>query len=273
MKTTFHIQLVMASFLLLLSTHAKAQAIADNTFKKDFAAQVKSLDEFVARFNGEESKPGIYKDANWRTNNLLSLFDFNMSHAGLSDSAFRGLLSSFVDSVVQKKVCLRANDMNLYAEAKSIVVVNGKNHHVTLYLQRQTYKTDEARWAIVGVEGMCKAAGIEESKVVPISSVDHEIHFLPLDDLLMQNCKVAFGFRGTENSVDELTLFFSMIMYGKLRFERVDRLTFLCFDVPGYMFQIEEINRTGANSGWLITKLSAISNYKKESLINKIINK
>lgn len=64
-----------------------------------------------------------------------------------------------------------------------------------------------------------------------------------------------------------------MIMYGKLRFERVDRLAFLCFDVPDYMFQIEEINRTGANSGWLITKLSAISNYKKESLINKIINK
>ena len=33
--------------------------IPDINLKRDFMAQVKSIDEFTARFNGDESKPGL----------------------------------------------------------------------------------------------------------------------------------------------------------------------------------------------------------------------
>ncbi len=77
--------------------------ISDPTLKKDFAAQVKSVDEFIARFNGKESKPTGLNSKSKRRDNILSLFDFNMSHGGLNDADFKNLLSNFTKEVIDWK--------------------------------------------------------------------------------------------------------------------------------------------------------------------------
>ena len=43
-----------------------------------FNATVKSVDEFMARFNGLENKPSVANEGESRRNNILALFDYTM---------------------------------------------------------------------------------------------------------------------------------------------------------------------------------------------------
>lgn len=50
--------------LLCIGGISHAQNITDVVFNSDFAAQVKSIDEFICRFNGTETKPVLRKMLN-----------------------------------------------------------------------------------------------------------------------------------------------------------------------------------------------------------------
>ena len=140
--------------LFACSIQAMGQSyISDPTLKKDFAAQVKSVDEFIARFNGKESKPGLNSKSK-RRDNILSLFDFNMSHGGLNDADFKNLLSSFTKEVIDWKDSLSIASNGTIAEAICLFKYEGKEKEITLLLQREQTSKGNQRWALTGVKGM-----------------------------------------------------------------------------------------------------------------------
>lgn len=256
----------------IFSILMNAQHIPDLSLSYDYASEVKSLDEFRARFNGEESKPGIYNDKNSRRANLLNLFDLNMDKGGLTKEQFINKLNNFMDSVLINDCKFEISNSNLWSECICKMKYNKQDLMLTLYLQRECYEKNRYRWTIVGVKGLEKAGLIEKDKLYPISPVQHEVHFIELQDMLNENHTHAFGYRKKGTQIDQLSTFLAWVYAGIIKFEIVEKQTFYYFDVPGYIFTINEIIRPGRNRGWLITSLEEASKEEKEIKIKKLLN-
>lgn len=232
--------------------------VPDMTIERDFVAQVKSMDEFMARFNGEEVNPELHTDS-VRRDNIIALFDYNMSHNGMSDESFKNLIREFTISAINSDTKLSITSAGVYAEAKCLIKYAGKKHHVTLMMVREETSKGGQRWAINSVSGL-EDLGLYNEKRVTISPVDHEIHFMSLQDFFQENRTIVPSMRSKEKGIDEMSMFFGLCLANAIEFEYVDELKFHISDVPGFVFIVEEIGREGTNSGWLITSL-----YKTDS--------
>lgn len=248
-----------------------AQSFPDMILNKDFAAQVKSIDEFIQRFNGEESHPEVKADN--RMLNLIALSDYKMDHEELSDSLFKNKILEFVQTVETSNTKIKLTDSNIYAEVEIIVTLSGKTASLFLLLQSQTYNTDRVRWAIVGVRGLEEVGVIDTKHFYGISPVEHETHFMSIGDIFAHNAPEIMGYRGKDTKIDELSVFMTMAMLGIVRISSVKNLTMHCLDVPNYVFTINEEGRNGQNSGWLISSITRINENKKTEYLSKLLGK
>lgn len=262
---------ILTILLTLWSIQINAQTIHD--LNSEFAAQVKSIDEFICRFNGTEDNQEIKNDSAWRKNNILSLFDFQMNHNGLSESDFKKLIVSFLNRTIESHTKLKITDANIWAEAKSSIKINGRKKDITLILKSETYKENRVRWAIAGVKGLVDAGIIDTTNYCVISPVEHEIHFMTLDEIFSNRNTAIMGYRSKDAVIDELSVFLTLAMTGNMEFDMVDKLTIHCLEVPGYAFTINEQVRRGNNSGWLITSLTTLNDNEKEQYIKKLLNR
>lgn len=248
-----------------------AQSIPDMTLSSDFRAEVKSLEEFASRFNGEESKPGLKNDENSRRDNIVSLFNFQMDKGNDSRAEFTSKINEFVDSVLVNNVVFKISDAGLWAECSCLMKFKDKEKKLTLILQSEEYKEGKYRWAIVGVRGIGKLGLYNTERYYAISPVEHEIHFMGLNNYLNANPNHAFGYRGLDCKIDNLSVFFTLIRTGNLSFEIVEKQTFHYYDIPGYVITIDEYSRKGTNSGWLISSFDRVSHEDKINRLNKLI--
>lgn len=254
---------------LMFTTIGYAQVLPDSIMKYNFRSQVKSLDEFIQRFNAVELHP----ESDSRYYNLISLFDYEVMRAGVQDSLVKRKIEEFVKVVDSRNVKIKLTDGEMYAEIDVGAIICEKNVVFKLYLQSQTYREDRTRWAIVGAKGLIEAGLIETDTFYGISPVDHEIHFLGLDNIFENNSKEIMGYRGKKTLVDELSVLLTMAMLDKVRIESVDNLTFYCLQVPEYIFTINESNKSDNNSGWLISKLMRCENEIKSMYVQKLLGK
>lgn len=260
----------MFSLMMFISaTIMRGQSIPDMTIEKEFSSQVKSVDEFIQRFNGNESHPNLNESTNNRANNILALFNYQIEHENLSDTLFKKRILDFVHKVENNKVQLRLTGGEIYAVVNVTSTIRGKIVSLDLIFQSQMYKKGRVRWAIVGVKGMAESNVIDTANYYAISPTEHEIHFMGLSDIFAYNSRDIMGYRGNKSKVDELSVFLTMSVLDSVRINKVNNLTMYCLDVPDYVFTIDEFGRRGTNSGWLISSLSKVSN--KEEYINKIL--
>lgn len=264
---------IISLALFACTMQVKGQAsFPDITTERDFAAQVKSIDEFMARFNGDESMPGLSSDS-LRRDNILHLFDFGMSHEGLTKEQFRGRIQDFINSSVNWNSHLSITSKGTYAEAKCRVKYKKKQYFVTLLMQREKTQKGGQKWAVTKVKGL-SSLGVYNDKRLTISPVDHETHFMSLQDLFQANRQIVPSMRSNEVEIDELSFFFGLCVANAIEFELVDELKFHFTDLPDYAFVVEEKGRPGTNSGWLITKVKKLNSVKEKSdYIDELLGK
>ena len=263
---------LVVSILLLTFINTLAQGIDDMTLDGRFAAQVKSFDEFLGRFNGTESKPGIENDDKWRDNNLVSLLDAKMPRGNDAD-AFKASVMSFIDAIKGCKTPLLVTDDRIFAKAECTVRFQGKERKIVLILQCQKFKTDAKRWAFVGADGLQKAGMIDTTKIRAISPVDHEIHFMGLTSTFKYNSTEIVGYRGAKTHIDQLSMFLAFAQLKAIEFISVDKLTYHILSVPEYVFTVNEISREDYNSGWLIDSFRRIEEKDKTEYINQLLGR
>lgn len=262
--------LLLIGFLLVQNIRVQAQNFPDMTLSFDFRAEVKSLEEFMARFNGTESKPGIENDESSRRDNIISLFNFQMNKGNASREQFAKKMNEFVDSILTNEVALRLTNSGLWAECTCRMKYQGKERNLTLILQNEEYKKERYRWAIVGVRGLKELGIYNADRYYAISPAEHEIHFMGLDSYLNANPSHAFGYRGMRCKIDPLSVFLTLVRIGEISFELVEKQTFYYFDIPGYVITIDEYSRRGTNSGWLISSFDKVSDEEKFRRIDKL---
>lgn len=269
MKLKFFIILFISGF-----TKISAQIyFPDISLSHNFQCQIKSLDEFQARFNGIESNLDILDDSLSRRNNLLALFDFDMKPNGLTTEELAKNVNSFVDSVLNKNIAFHISDAGLLAECLCRITYNGYAKKITLLFQRETTQDKQRhRWGIIGVKGLPEAGIINLKRYYTISPVEHEIHFMGLIDLFNENSSHAMGYRSQQTRIDQLSVFLTLVQTGNIKFDLVEKQIFHYIDVPGYVFTIEEITRNTTNSGWLISSLIPCSENDKLKYLDKLFD-
>ena len=259
-------KIVFSFFLLSCALIVSAQQL-DVLWQQEFTEHVKSMDEFMKRFNGEEAYPGLNKsDENFRMLNLFSLLDHQMKQ----DQKQKAL--AFVDAILSSDVKLSYADTLWYAEAKCDISYKGKAKTVTLFLQTECIKNNKFRWVFCGADGISGNLIDVDSKSA-ISPVEHEIHFIELQSIFKNDKQHVFGYRKNGYKIDQLSVLLALIYAGQISFTSVSEMKFHFFNVPNYHFVVEEIGRRGSNAGWLITTFDKLSQKSKNAYINKLTNK
>ena len=250
----------------------RSQGVYDEGLNHDFAAKVKSVDEFIARFNGIESNPMLSDTLDRHRRNLLALMDHQMFQNNLSNDEFNMYINQFITTVMKSSVELSIDDSLLVVIAIAKVSVN-KQPFQLKWLMRREQERGQKRWVLLNVQGMKFNKLIDDRLRVLISPVEHEGHFVTLNEVFNLNRNAIYGVRGKDVEIDEITAMLQMIVDGKMSIEGIEQLVFYCLAVPNYVFTVEEFNRKGLNTGWLISKIEQVKDtIKHQYIMNKLNN-
>ena len=258
--------------VVLFSTVLYSQALMDLTLEERFKCQVKSLDEFLARLNGEESNPEITDTDYSRRDNIMALMDYQMSY-NKNDLLFRQQLINFINAVELYPSALRDTSSLLFAQAQCSIKYKGKECKVVLILHKEADKEGFQRWTIVGANGLLNNGMINETKPKGISPVEHEIHFMGLTDIFKYHAADIMAYKGRNTNLDQLSVFLTLARQGLVSLLSVDKLTYHVLTIPNYVFTIDEIARIDYNSGWLISSFKEIKEFEKIEYVNKLLGK
>jgi hypothetical protein len=251
---------------ILLAGNLSAQQL-DLSWQREFTEHVKSIDEFMKRFNGEEAYPGLNRsDDNFRKINLFSLLDHQMKNELKSQAL------DFVEHILSSNVRLGYADTLWYAEVKCNIIYKGNTKNVTLFLRPERIKDNRFRWVFCGADGI-NGNLIDLNSKSAISPVEHEIHFMELQSIFKNDKLHVFGYRQNDYKIDQLSVFLTLMYAGQINFTSVTETKFHFFNVPDYRFVVEEIGRRGSNAGWLITSFETLSQSEKQIFINKLTKK
>ena len=231
-------------------------------------ASVKSIDEFMARFNGTErhilvdsKKPGAARQ------NLLYLFD-------AADTTHYKAKMALVDTVMARKLKLDYHSKMWYAEALCKMIYKKREIPVSIFLRSDKNDQGLEFWSVVSVKGLSANGVINDKKWGGISPVDHEVNFLSLGAIInnSKNSDHIAGYRGKDVPLDELSVFFALVQTGQLTFDNCEGVRYHFLDVPGFIFTVEDHLRDNTNSGWLITDVTEADRETKEDYLMNVLN-
>ncbi len=228
--------------------------------ESELYASTKLVNQFFRRFNGEEDEKGDryyegdrnYRQAKLRQKYLGILFD--ESNANLSDD----LKKQFIAQVTEKKdqEFLDFHGGNFFAEVNAVFKYKGKENNVILMMLLQQERLGY-EWVIDGVDFrpfkrmFAKDTTAAKKFLHPMS---HELDFMNLRKALQEN-ETPENYTPHEFEPDYLTLFLYELKNKNLAFETVQNTKFHFFQIDGWYFEISNFNRSGYNTGWLISNL------------------
>lgn len=263
------IRKIILSIVCAVNLDAAAQTILpDATLNTDFANYVKSLDEFMQRFNGEELHPAVKKNsADYLSKNMFWLFNFDVKNKAEQMPKMK----DFVRRAIESNTRLAFNDSTWFAKASFTAKYKGKDIQLTMILRTEPTPKTNYCWKICGIQGIEKTGLYTQGKQYAISNIEHEMNFVELCSIFSYNKENIFGYMSARNKVDQLSVFLTLCKTGLLTFNYVNNLSFIFTSVPGYVFTVSEFGRRGSNSGWLISSFEKCDN--KQKYINRLINK
>jgi hypothetical protein len=241
---------------------AQIQQEAGNIDESQLYASTKQVNQFFRRFNGEEDHKGKryykndpdYRSVNLRKNYLAMLFDKENSNIS-SD-----LKKKFVTEITDKRnpQFLKFHDAEWFAEANAVFMRGDKEENVILYFKIQQQGQGFA-WVLDRVSSDSYKVYFQKNKDAEsnfLHPMSHELDFMNLHKSFRNNNGVDYTSK--EFQADHLSIFLYELGSKKLSFKTVQEVKFHFFQCDGWYFQITEYNRSGYNTGWLISDLTEI---------------
>ncbi|RKQ51708.1 hypothetical protein BXY85_2739 [Roseivirga pacifica] len=257
----------------------QAQIVSeDEEIERQLLASTKQLNQFFNRFNGEEDTKGRkfepddrqYRSERIRKRYLSILFD--EENAEFSED----LLKTFIEQVTDKDnpqfLSLRSPEW--FAVVNTTFKYKGKEEPLTLYMQIQQEGLGY-EWVISDLVFepyntlFDKQRGETKEFLHPMS---HELDFMNLRKALVKGGSPE-SYTLADFKPDLLTVFLYEVKMGLLEFQTVNRLNFHFFSIDGWYFQLNNFNRPGYNTGWLISDLAQVNDSQKEALLKIIYDK
>ncbi len=240
------------------------------------AASTKQVNQFFRRFNAEESidgskryNPGdqLYRDRQLRSQFISILFDNETS--GIS----KEIKSEFAKEILSENYpqYLNFHKGDWFAEVSSDFTYNGKRENATLFLKLQPEGLG-FEWVIDRVHFepfkniFKKPTGNDKGFLHPLS---HELGFMNLRRAF-QDSKTPESYTHKEYEPDYLTLFLYEMKKGNIKYESVTEVKFHFFQINNWYFELNQFNRPGFNTGWLIGNLVKLKPGDKEVIMKYI---
>lgn len=241
-----------------------------------FSASTKQLNQFFRRFNGEESPDGntryypgdsSYHKASLREEFLKVIFDNQTS------SINPDLRAEFTKHVLSPAYpqFINFHREGWIAEVQAEFTYKGKRETATLILKLQPERLGY-EWVIDQVSFppfknlFNKPEGESKDFLHPLS---HELGFMNLRRAF-QDSKLPEAYTRTSFKPDYLTLFLYEMKQNILKFETVSEVEFHFFQIEGWYFEVDQFNRPGFNTGWLIGNLVKLNPGDKQAILKYI---
>lgn len=241
----------MRILIAILSVLMTAINILAETPDILFESHVKSVEEFIARFNGDESSPLT----DTTRSPIYSLFDFNYVNEQNTDS-ITDLANDFINSVKTSGARISLIDPCTHIEAECVFDFDDRQCNITLVFVMQEFGSNYRRLALSDAYGIVSSGVLEIKPMYPISPIEHELHFMSLDDLFTNKKEYLASTMPTDREVDQLSYLIACIHCGKAIYNSCQNVTVKFSNIPGFEFSIKEkINPKSFNSGWLISDL------------------
>ena len=241
---------------------ASSQSYFTGNIKEDLLkGRVKQVEEFIARFNYEEDWEG--KKVNDSTDHILrtkyiqTLFDYTRFRG--NDGKLLPIAEQFVQDVVKYRYLIHFTDSTWVAKVKCKAMVDRKTKDITLFLRPEQVAPHEYLWVISGAESPLFANVSDTTSRTVISPIEHEIGFTGLLSLSSsREIGVSHLFPKNTN-FDHLSMLAVLLRNGILKVTEIEDVSFHFFNVPGYAFTVERVERKNSyNTGWLITNLNPL---------------
>lgn len=238
-------------------------------------AETKQINQFFRRFNAEEDLEGRrlyegnpdFRNKTIRSNFIKMLFDRQ------DQNISNRLKEDFIDEMTNED---NASFLDYYgarwfAEVDTKFTYKGQTRTVVLFLELEKENLG-IKWVINNVYfyPFSKLFYTDSTALTKfLHPMSHELDFMNLIKVFSEPETVEYYFED-EFKPDFKTLFLYELKKGNLIFETVEKVSFHFFQLNNWYFQIKEFNRSGYNTGWLISNLSKIPEDQKDMLLKYI---
>ena len=270
---------IVRNIVLLALTIAFVWPVAGQTigdFKMDeteLYAMTKQMGQFMRRFNYEEDQFGYQlnpKDPKYRNNemrrkSLPILFD--QEKYGTQTELQR----YFIEDVTKgDSTYMTFLGGRWYSEVSTTFKYNGKDVNVMLFLAVEKEGLG-SKWVLTNVyfsefNKLFPTGEMAEKEKHFLHPMSHELDFMNIYKAF-QDPQVIDYYASKEFQPDYLTLFFYEIKQGKLVFQHVDAVKFHVLQIKDWYFEVSWFNRSGLNSGWLMSNVIYMPEKEKTNLI------
>lgn len=238
-------------------------ALPDSIWQAEFLFRVKQMDEFMARFNGEESIKIDVADSLKPQVNLLYLF--NRDLFATNRDSMQNIVETFISRVLESKTKLYYEDGDWLAEVGCNCIYKGQNDTLTLYLKPEKNEEFNYRWVIVGAKGkVLRLLPPKRNRGLEILPNNHEIAFRALSKISSLGSNNILNYAERDYEPNELSSFYALVYADALKIENTGKITYYFFEIPGYTFTVDRFNRKGTNVGWLISNLMLMNEEEKQ---------
>ncbi|MHA7129416.1 hypothetical protein [Algoriphagus namhaensis] len=268
------IALLYASILTVLGQTYRGSGTVQDDGR--FASSTKQLTQFFRRFNAEESLDGTkryYPEDSLYHNIPLRKGFINILFDNQTSSVSPELKDQFISQVLSEVYpqYINFHREGWVAEVQTEFTFKGKRETATLILKLQPERLGY-EWVIDAVSFdpfksiFNKPEGESKDFLHPLS---HELGFMNLRRAF-QDSKLPEAFTESSFSPDYLTLFLYEMKQNNLKFQTVTDVKFHFFQIEGWYFEVNQFNRPGYNTGWLISNLVKLSPGDKEAVLKYI---
>jgi len=236
-------------------------------------AMTKQMGQFMRRFNYEEDQFGEqlnpqdpnYHSREMRRKTLPILFD--QERYGTQTDLQR----YFIEDVTKDdSTFMTFLGGRWFSEVSCTFKYNGKEVNVILFL---TIEEDGlgSKWVLTNVyfsefNKLFPKGELAEREKHFLHPMSHELDFMNIYKAF-QDPEIIDYYASKEFQPDYLTLFFFEIKQGKLVFQHVDAVKFHVFQIKDWYFEVSWFNRSGLNSGWLMSNVIYMPEKEKNNVI------
>ena len=266
--------ITLLAIILLFVGNTFAQTIGD--FKMDeteLYAMTKQMGQFMRRFNYEEDQFGERlnpKDPRYRSNemrrqSLPILFD--QEKYGTQTE----LQKYFIEDVTKgDSTYMTFLGGRWYSEVSATFRYKGNDVNIMLFLAVEKEGLG-SKWVLTNVyfsefNKLFPSGEMAEKEKYFLHPMSHELDFMNIYKAF-QNSDVIEYYASKEYQPDYLTLFFYEIKQGNLVFKHVDSVKFHVLQIKDWYFEVSWFNRSGLNSGWLMSNVIYMPEKEKTNLI------
>lgn len=243
------------------------------TDERELYTMTKQMSQFMSRFNYEEDQYGkkIHPDsANYRNKEnrkiILPLL-FDMENPRTNGS----LRDFFIDDLTKE-------DSNYfeflggewYSEVSATFKWKGELVDISMIFAIEQENLG-SKWVLTNVfftefSKLFPKGDIAEQQKHFLHPMSHELDFMNIYKVFKTPECIEY-YASESYSTDYLSIFFYEIKQGNLVFEKVNNEKFHVFQIDNWYFEVSWFNRTGYNTGWLISNLVYLKDEEKNELL------